>query len=917
MLPGQIFADPGEDAVISVCAQDDPFDLIEALNGTPLSGGTWFDPDGFELPDGVFTPGVSAGGDYTYTIDTGDGPESATVSITSVNCFGPPANDECFSAQFVNPALNIPFSTFGATTDGLPHTGEDNCEVDGEAQIENDVWFLYLASCDGEATVSTLGGTELDTKIAVYSFGCPPSTDLLLACNEDIGESLQSTVVWQIEQDEVYLVRIGESPGPGSGNGTFNLIESCGGQDPPENDDCDMAVEVTPQEGIAFSTFNALTDGPDHAGDETCFLSGDTQLSNDVWYTYTASCDGSATMTTVGGTNSDTRLAVYSGGCPVDLTGLIACNDDYQGFSQSLLTWQTSEGEIYVLRLGTSIGSGGGAGTFDLIENCGTEPPLNDDCANAQVINPTIDIPFNTLNATTDGPSHFGNTTCNFFGGTQIDKDIWYEYTAGCDGTAEVSTVGGTLLDTRLAVYAASCPQNLLNLVVCNDDDGSLQSTVTWNVAEGENYFIRLGEFPGEGGGAGTFNLIENCNEMCVMPVVGYEMVCNGLDDFESFYINAHVFNTGNSGSFTITPNPGTESVTADQTGVYEFGPFDNEASVFFELQSLTDISCNETTAEMTQDCYPDNINFSCDEVEEIFPNQYTSYTAEESFTAGDQVDESFCDFEEVNNDLWYIYTAPCTGEATWSNCVMSTAATHMVVYENTCENNDLEVIACSEPDECNEFSSSVSFSTLQNSSYVLRIGTDDVNDFGMGVFIVNQEIELVSAGSDTTVSYCTSNTSSVLLNSLLDGADTGGQWIDVDESGALIGNVLFLNSLDGPGTYDFTYAVSGSCNSDEMSVTVIYDPCIGVEDAAQNLFSLYPNPAQNFVRIQSGSTSSVINIQIFDLRGRIVMDDQLYLGSDNYTEVEFNEGFIRGIYFVQIFDEITNRRETHKLILH
>lgn len=917
ILPVQLFADPGENAEISVCIQDAPFDLIDALNGTPLTGGIWTDPEDQEVADGVFTPGVSVEGDYTYTIDAGEGPESAVVSITLVNCFGPPANDECFSAQFVNPALNIPFSTFGATTDGLPHTGEENCEVGGEAQIENDVWFLYLASCDGEATVTTVGGTDLDTKIAVYTFACPPTTDLLQGCSDNVGESLQSTAVWQVEQDEVYLIRIGESPGPGSGNGTFNLIESCGGQDPPPNDDCDMAELVTPQEGIAFSTFNGLIDGPDHAGDTTCFLSGDTQFSNDVWYTYTASCDGSATMTTVGGTNSDTRLAVYSEGCPLDLTGLIACNDDYQGFAQSLLSWDIAQGETYTLRLGNTIGSVGGTGTFDLYENCGVEPPANDDCANAQLIDPTIGIPFNTLNATTDGPSHFGNNTCNFFGGTQIEKDIWYEYTAGCDGTAEVSTVDGTFLDTRLAVYASECPQNLLNLVVCNDDDGGLQSTVTWNVADGDTYFIRLGEFPGAGGGAGTFNLIENCSEMCVLPVVGYEMVCNGLDDFDSFYINAHVFNMGNSDSYSITPNTGSGPVTFDQSGVYEFGPFDNEALVFFELQSLTDGSCTETTAEMTQNCYPDNINFSCDDIEEIQSNQYTSYTAEDSFTAGDAINESFCDFEVVNNDLWYAYTAPCTGEATWSNCAMSSAATHMVVYENTCENNDLEVVACSQPDECEEFASTVTFSTNQNSSYVLRLGTANAEDFGMGVFIVEQEINLVTAGLDSTVFYCTSNTSSVLLNDLLQGADTGGQWTDADSTGALIGNVLFLNSLDGAGNYDFVYTIDGPCNSDEVTITVIYDLCIGIENAPQSLFSMYPNPAQNFVSIRAHTSIDHLDVTIFDLSGRKVLNEQLIMDTNNTVEIDLNEGLVRGIYFVQIVDAEGNHRETHKLILN
>jgi hypothetical protein len=129
----------------------------------------------------------------------------------------------------------------------------------------------------------------------------------------------------------------------------------------------------------------------------------------------------------------------------------MVCDDDACGNLESLVTWVTQPGVTYYLQLGRSGLSAGGTGSFTLDFQL---PPANDDCGAAIDLGSTSGAAYdNTLGST--GVHGQGNPGC-----TDVQKDLWYRWTATQNGTATLDTCGQTGDDTALAVYAgAGCPR--------------------------------------------------------------------------------------------------------------------------------------------------------------------------------------------------------------------------------------------------------------------------------------------------------------------------------------------------------------------------------------------------------------------------------------------------------------------------
>jgi hypothetical protein len=125
----------------------------------------------------------------------------------------PPVNDNCLGAQLISVGTTA-FSTDASSTDGPDEAG---C---GLGQIHNDIWYRFLAPCDGTATISVCGAS-FDTRMAGY-FNCPAGPGETLACNDDACGSA-SEVSFPVVTGSLYRVRIGSTaPGvTGSGSVVF------------------------------------------------------------------------------------------------------------------------------------------------------------------------------------------------------------------------------------------------------------------------------------------------------------------------------------------------------------------------------------------------------------------------------------------------------------------------------------------------------------------------------------------------------------------------------------------------------------------------------------------------------------------------------------------------------------------------
>jgi len=164
---------------------------------------------------------------------------------------------------------------------------------------------------------------------------------------------------------------------------------------PPENDDCENAEAIGDVMAHPWSTTLATFDGQ-----------GTCMTSPNIWYCYTATCTGIATVSLCG-SGFDTKLAVYDG-CVCDpISPEIGCNDDCCG-TRSHLTFAAVEGNQYLIEVG---GYSSNTGDGILTIECHTPgaPPANDECENAIAISPpdcpsVLTVSGTTKDATVDCP---------------------------------------------------------------------------------------------------------------------------------------------------------------------------------------------------------------------------------------------------------------------------------------------------------------------------------------------------------------------------------------------------------------------------------------------------------------------------------------------------------------------------------
>jgi len=395
------------------------------------------------------------------------------ISISCNNQASAPSNNNCSNAKSVGNVTELAFDTRCATFDGSGHcTPGPN------------LWYLYRANRTGDITVTLEGIDGFDTKLAVYrGSDCYPRSSDMIECNDDFGDTLDSQVTFAATSGRYYLIEVGGYNEDAVGRGLMTIAPE--GLPPSDNDDCVDAQAVSDVKNLAFDTTDATFDGP-----------GLCMTSPNIWYCYTASCNGDVTVSLLG-SDFDTKLAVYNRcSCNPTSSRLTECNDDFPPGYQSQITFEATAGSKYLIEVG-GYGSTTGQGILNISCEGSGPPPSKDDCENAQSIGEVKDLAFDTTGRTFDGP-----------GLCMTSPNIWYVYTPTCTGDATVSLLGSSF-DTMLAVYeGGDCDLSSNDMIECNDDasGGVYQSEITFAATVGTKYLIEIGGY-GSNTGQGILNI--------------------------------------------------------------------------------------------------------------------------------------------------------------------------------------------------------------------------------------------------------------------------------------------------------------------------------------------------------------------------------------------------------------------------
>jgi hypothetical protein len=514
--------------------------------------------------------------------------------------------------------------------------------------------------------------------------------------------------------------------------GTAHMALGITTTSPPYYDNCNNAKNVGDVTNLAFDTTYATFDGPGH------YIH-----SPNIWYCYTAPCNGCTTVSLIG-SSFDTKLAIYNGcSCPPEITDLMKVNDDFY-IQQAQTTFPVTAGNKYLIEVGGFDSEDIGPGVINISCDPETTSPYNNNCYNAQLIGNVENLPFDTTCATFDGPGHCVNS-----------PNIWYRYIATVTGNITVSLCGSDF-DTKLAIYqTSSCYPSAEQQIGCNDDYCGLQSEITFEAVAGLEYLIEIGGYNISEGGQGVISISSEI--VSNVPANDNCYNAQAVGDVTDLLFDTTNATFDGPGQCMESPNIWycyTAITTGNVTVSLCGSEFDTMLAVY------NGCSCPPSTSSLIE--YNDD---ACNWQSEItFPGTagnsylievggYGSQTGEgvlnitseggsgdgapvndgcrNAIHVGDVTNLPFdtteATFDGVGHcvrspNIWYCYTATCTGNVTVSLCG-SEFDTMLAVYEGcVCPPTLASMIECND-DFCGE-QSQITFPATAGSQFMIEIAS-------------------------------------------------------------------------------------------------------------------------------------------------------------------------------------------------
>lgn len=168
--------------------------------------------------------------------------------------------------------------------------------------------------------------------------------------------------------------------------------------------------------------------------------------------------------------------------------------------------------------------------------------------------------------------------------------------------------------------------------------------------------------------------------------------------------------------------------------------------------------------------------------------------------------------------------------------------------------------------------------------STMTTVGCDSINIYAIQVVAP----PTVTMGSFSMDSICDVAAPFALPT----GSPAGGTY-----SGPGVSGSNFDPSAAGTGTHTimYTYTDTFNCSASASAMISVYS-CIGINEQAREIFSIYPNPAEDFVMVQP-LNNRLETVDLTDATGRTVAS----YGSVNGTLQIDLAGLASGMYFVNV----------------
>ncbi|MCP4611838.1 MAG: hypothetical protein GY845_24310 [Planctomycetes bacterium] len=360
--------------------------------------------------------------------------------------------------------------------------------------------------------------------------------------------------------------------------------------------------------------------------------------------------------------------------------------------------------------------------------------PANDDRQNAESVGNVTDLAFDTTEATLDGPE-----AC------MTSQNIWYCYTATCSGTATASLCGSTF-DTKIGVYygCGSIPTSS-DLIQCSDDFCGSQSEAAFPVTAGHSYLIEVGGYNILEFGSGVLNI--SCDDNPPFTPSNDDWFnADWVSSLQGLSVDTTHATMDGPGDCVEGANIWycyTASSTGEVTITLDGSGFDIELAIYEDYNVFPSwdnrIFCENITGDQPEikfDAVADQgylieIAGSADsDSPHVLPIRRLNDDCYNAKLIGNVIDQTFdtsyATFDGPGHcmtspNIWYVYTALCSGEATVSLCG-SSYDTMLAVYNGVgCNPSLSRLIECND-DSCG-WQSEVTFGVIAGQQYLIEVG--------------------------------------------------------------------------------------------------------------------------------------------------------------------------------------------------